>query len=100
MVISAKHAGKAKAKLVRDTEECAPKPIDLSRAADCDFIGAQDTSLCLLPFPDDYYTVKDSSTRDRPAGRPPRRGHAAERGRDADRRPRRTTSTTASAPAR
>ena len=66
MVISAKHAGKAKAKLVRDTAECAPKPIDLSRAADCDFIGAQDTSLCLMPFPDDYYTVKDAST---PTGR-------------------------------
>ncbi len=62
MVISAKHAGKAKAKLVRDTAECAPKPIDLSRAADCDFIGAQEGSLCLLPFPDDYYTVKDEAS--------------------------------------
>ena len=100
MVISAKHAGKAKAKLVRDTAECAPKPIDLSRAADCDFIGAQHTSLCLMPFPDDYYTVKDASTRHRPAGRPARRGHAAEQG-AARRSPRpRTTSTTASAPAR
>ena len=29
---------------------------------DCDFIGAQDGSLCLLPFPDDYYTVNDKST--------------------------------------
>jgi hypothetical protein len=52
MVISAKHAGQVKAKLVRDTEACAPKPIDLSRAADCDFIGAQEGSLCLMPFPD------------------------------------------------
>ena len=60
--ISAKHAGNAKAKLVRDTELCAPQPIDLSRASDCDFIGAQQTSLCLLPFPDDYYTVKDTAT--------------------------------------
>ncbi len=40
----------------------APKPIDLSRAGDCDFIGQQQGSLCLLPFPDDYYTAADQST--------------------------------------
>jgi hypothetical protein len=57
-------AGKKKrtAELVRDTPLCGPKPIDLSRAADCDFIGQQQGSLCLLPFPDDYYTVPDPST--------------------------------------
>ena len=49
-------------KLRRNTKECAPKPIDLSRADDCDFIAAQPQSLCLMPFPDDYYTTKDSST--------------------------------------
>jgi hypothetical protein len=37
--------------------------LDLSRAHSCDFIGAQQGSLCLLPFPDDYYTVADDSTR-------------------------------------
>ncbi len=58
--------GKAKVELKRNTKECKPKPIDLSRADDCDFIGAQDGSLCMLPFPDDYYTVKDRST---PTGR-------------------------------
>ena len=60
--ISAKGAGKAKAELKRNTKACRPKPIDLSRAADCDFIADQDGSLCLMPFPDDYYTVKDPST--------------------------------------
>ena len=37
-------AGKrtATAALKRDTPACSPKPIDLSRAADCDFIGEQD----------------------------------------------------------
>jgi hypothetical protein len=50
------------AELVRDSEPCRPKPIDLSRAADCDFIGQQQGSLCLLPFPDDYNTVRDPST--------------------------------------
>jgi hypothetical protein len=62
ITISAKGAGKARAKLKRNTKACKPKPIDLSRAPDCDFIGAQEGSLCLMPFPDDYYTVKDSST--------------------------------------
>jgi hypothetical protein len=53
---------KATADLVRNTDVCKPKPIDLSRAADCDFIGQQQGSLCLLPFPDDYYTVADASS--------------------------------------
>jgi hypothetical protein len=52
----------ARAQLIRDTPACSPKAIDLSRASDCDFIGQQQGSLCLLPFPDDYYTVADAST--------------------------------------
>src|SRR4029077_17426721 len=57
-------AGKrtATGSLTRDSAACSPKPIDLSRAADCDFIGQQQGSLCLLPFPDDYYTAPDAST--------------------------------------
>jgi hypothetical protein len=39
-----------------------PPPVDLSRADSCDFIGAQESSLCLLPFPDNYYTVSDPSS--------------------------------------
>ena len=39
-----------------------PPPVDLSRADSCDFIGAQGSSLCLLPFPDNYYTVADPSS--------------------------------------
>lgn len=63
--ITIKHAKKG-VDLVRDTALCRPRRIDLSAADRCDFIGAQDGSLCMLPFPDDYYTVKDSST---PTGR-------------------------------
>ncbi len=53
-----------KAQLKRDTGACKPQKIDTSRSTDCDFIGASEDqgSLCLLPFPDDYYTVKDPST--------------------------------------
>lgn len=39
-----------------------PPPVDLSNADHCDFIGEQQDSLCLLPFPDNYYTVPDPST--------------------------------------
>ena len=44
----------------RGTRRGAPRSRSISaRAAECDFIGQQDGSLCLLPFPDDYYTVAD-----------------------------------------
>jgi hypothetical protein len=46
----------------RDTKSCRPKKVNLSASNRCDFIGAQKGSLCLLPFPDDYYTVKDKGT--------------------------------------
>src|SRR4029077_4654399 len=61
-------AGKrtATGSLTRDSAACSPKPIDLSRASDCDFIGQQQGSLCMLPFPDHYYSVADPST---PPGR-------------------------------
>jgi hypothetical protein len=55
--------------LVSPTVVAAPRPspqVDLSAADRCDFIGEQEGSLCLLPFPNDYYTVRDRST---PTGR-------------------------------
>ncbi len=38
----------------------------MSNAANCDFIAEPGSALCLLPFPDDYYTRPDSSS---PTGR-------------------------------
>jgi hypothetical protein len=61
-LIASGRGATAKRDLVRDTSGCKPKPIDLSRADECDFIGDQDNSRCMLPFPDDYYTVADDST--------------------------------------
>ena len=61
---------------------------------------SQDGSLCLLPFPDDYYTVADREQRDRQAGRPQDRGDARERRRHPHRRRPLQRSTTASAPGR
>jgi hypothetical protein len=37
-------------------------PVDTSEAASCDFIAEPDNQLCMLPFPDDYYTVADPSS--------------------------------------
>jgi hypothetical protein len=37
-------------------------PVDTSEAASCDFIAKPDNRLCMLPFPDDYYSVADAST--------------------------------------
>jgi len=41
-------------------------PIDMSEAENCDFIADPGNELCMLPFPDDYYTVADQSS---PTGR-------------------------------
>ncbi len=51
------HSGKGKPQL---------PPIDTSEAANCDFIAEPDNTLCMLPFPDDYYTDPDASS---PTGR-------------------------------
>jgi hypothetical protein len=45
----------------RTTSETLP-PIDLSEAENCDFIAEPENGACMLPFPDDYYTVSDPSS--------------------------------------
>ncbi len=37
-------------------------PIDMSEAENCDFIADPGDALCMLPFPDDYYTVADPTS--------------------------------------
>jgi hypothetical protein len=37
-------------------------PVDMSDAATCDFIAEPQNPLCLLPFPDDYYTRADPTS--------------------------------------
>jgi hypothetical protein len=37
-------------------------PIDLSEAENCDFIADPGDALCMLPFPDNYYTVADATS--------------------------------------
>ncbi|HEY1834922.1 MAG TPA: hypothetical protein VGG08_10825 [Solirubrobacteraceae bacterium] len=45
-------------RLVRHASETLPS-IDTSNAENCDFIALPSDSTCMLPFPDDYYTVPD-----------------------------------------
>jgi len=52
--------------MARQTAGCAPKAIDLSRSDRCDFIAAPTPSLCMTPFPSNWYTRADPST---PTGR-------------------------------
>jgi len=50
-------------KLKKDPAPCAvPADVDLSKASTCDFI-APTGNACMAPFPNDFYTVADSSTR-------------------------------------
>ena len=37
-------------------------PIDMSNAANCDFIAQPGNPVCMLPFPDDYYTRPDPTS--------------------------------------
>ncbi len=65
--ITGKGAKRVKFDLRRNSKKCKPKPIDLSRAGDCDFITVDDTStaadsLCMLPFPDNFHTVDDEDS--------------------------------------
>lgn len=58
---------RAKFKLKRNSKKCRPKPIDLSRAGTCDFIAVDDgasaaSSLCMLPFPDNFHTAADEGS--------------------------------------
>ncbi len=46
----------------RDQPECQLTPVDLSRADDCDFIAQPKDGMCMLPFPNDFYTVKDPAS--------------------------------------
>ena len=57
-------AGKSKVSfnLLRDSSDCKPGAVDLAQADECDFIGAQQQSLCMLPFPDDFYTRADPNS--------------------------------------
>ncbi|HTU13820.1 MAG TPA: hypothetical protein VMF31_01360 [Solirubrobacterales bacterium] len=58
-------AGAVKSKfrsLVRQSALCAPRQLDLSRAERCDFIVDQQEPLCMVPFPNNFYSRADTTT--------------------------------------
>ncbi len=58
-------AGKVKSRrkaLIRQTADCRAPALDLSRSAHCNFVAAPDPAICMSPFPDNYYTLADSTT--------------------------------------
>jgi hypothetical protein len=57
-----KRRARASRDMARQLKDCRLGPVELSRAADCDWIAQPNEGLCMMPFPSDYYTVKDSST--------------------------------------
>jgi len=57
-----KRTARASAPMTRQSAACRLAPVDVSRATTCDFIAKPKEGLCLLPFPNDYYTVKDPSS--------------------------------------
>lgn len=59
---SGKRAGRSNKALVRNTAACKLSQVNLTRAADCEFIAQPKHGMCMLPFPSDYYTVDDPTT--------------------------------------
>lgn len=67
---SRRKSGKAKRSLKKDSTRCGPEvvpvpsTIDLSTADRCDFIteSTEPRTLCLFPYPNDYFTKEDPST--------------------------------------
>jgi len=55
------HHGHGRPKPHKPPHETLP-PIDVSEAENCDFIANPGNELCMLPFPDDYYTLADPSS--------------------------------------
>lgn len=56
-------AGKASGQVeMTRTGHCKLPSIDMANAEKCDFIAEPGNALCMLPFPDDYYTVADPSS--------------------------------------
>jgi hypothetical protein len=60
--LSNKRQAKVNRTLVRDGADCVLPPVDLTRAGDCDFIAQPKEGMCMLPWPNDYYTRSDPSS--------------------------------------
>ena len=57
-----KRKATAKASMTRNLSGCKLSPVDLSEADYCDFIAQPKQGFCMMPFPNDFHTRKDSSS--------------------------------------
>jgi hypothetical protein len=48
--------------MTRNARNCRLPEIPMENAENCDFIAEPGNALCMLPFPDDYYTTPDASS--------------------------------------
>ncbi|MBK8295377.1 MAG: hypothetical protein IPK93_11675 [Solirubrobacterales bacterium] len=58
-------AGKVESRvrsLVRQSTACAPQTLDLSRSDRCDYIAMPTPTVCMTPFPNNFYTRADETT--------------------------------------
>src|SRR5690349_15194805 len=62
--IVAKAGGKKskRVRMTRNAKPCRLPEIDMRNASKCDFITNPTQSICMVPFPDDYYTRTDPSS--------------------------------------
>ena len=81
-------AGRAKSQvqMQRTLGPCRLPSINLGKAKKCDFIADPGNALCMLPFPDNYYTVDRLEQRNRPPDRLQDRRDAGQRLRRTHRR--------------
>lgn len=65
-LVAKARSGKKKARssreMVRQKTDCRLAPVDLSEAADCEFIAQPKEGMCMMPFPSDFYTVPDATS--------------------------------------
>jgi hypothetical protein len=59
---SGKKKTSARASMTRNLGPCKVKRLDLSKASHCDFIAQPKQGFCMLPFPNDFHTRRDSSS--------------------------------------
>ncbi len=59
---SGKRSARASRSMLRQRPDCRLAPVNLRKAGNCEFIAQPKDGLCMLPFPSDFYTVRDKKS--------------------------------------
>ena len=57
-----KRSARASSSMLRQRPDCRLAPVNLRKAGNCEFIAQPKDGLCMLPFPSDFYTVRDKKS--------------------------------------